>query len=476
MTFEKPRVHLVPKAPRSLAGDVFAMAELTGFELDPWQRLVIEGCFGLDTSGKWVAKEVGINVPRQNGKGGILELVELTAVFTWAEKLVIHSAHEFITSQKHFDRVWALVENTPELLGRVRNRRPMRSHGHEGFKLVDGCQIEFRTRTKGGGRGFSCDRLVLDEAMFLAEASMGALLPTLRARPNPQIWYVGSAVDQDVHDEGLVFTRVRNRAKEGAEGLAYFEWSLPYDHPNDVDEDEMRSEAAMRASNPAYGIRIFKEHFEMEIAALDKRTAAVELFGVGDYPDPTGEESRPISLEAWMACLDETSEIVGPVAFGFDVSPERRTSIAAAGLNQDGRWHVEVVEKLPGTGWLAARLYDLVEKHSPEAVVADKMGPGTSLLQQIEETDVQITLVDGFQHAQACAQLVDAVAEDNLRHRGTADLVTAIRVASTRSLADRWLWSRNRSSVDISPLVAATLALHAAQGMPQEAGSGAFVY
>jgi hypothetical protein len=460
----------MPRFSDSRAEDVFEMADLTGFELDPWQRLVVEGACGVRADGKWASKEVGVNVPRQNGKGGILELIEVTALFTWHEQLVIHSAHEFITSQKHFDRVWSLVESTPELLQRVVRQRPLRSHGHEGFKLVDGCQIEFRTRTKGGGRGFSCDRLILDEAMFLPESAMGALLPTMRARPNPQIWYTGSAVDQEVHTDGLVFTRVRNRALERAPDLSYFEWSLPYDHPNDIPDDEYSSEEAMRRSNPAFGIRIFREHFEMELAALDRRTAAVELYGVGDYPDPTGEEDRPISVEQWLACQDEDSHIVGPVCFGFDVSPERRTSIAAAGRNQDGRWHVEVIEKLPGTGWLPTRLYDLVVAHEPQAIVADKIGPGASTISKLEDLGVPVTLMDGAQHAQSCARLVDAVAEDNLRHLGSLDLLNAIRAASTRQLADRWLWSRRNSTVDISPLVAATLALSAAMGQPEDTG------
>jgi len=451
------------------------MAKLVGFELDPWQRLVIEGSCGVREDGKWAAKEVGVNVPRQNGKGGILEVIELTAIFTWHERLIIHSAHEFITSQKHFDRVWSLVENTPALLQKVKGQKPMRSHGHEGFKLLDGCQLEFRTRTKGGGRGFSCDRLILDEAMFLPEAAMGALLPTLRARPNPQIWYTGSAVDQEVHPEGMVFTRVRNRAKEAAEDLAYFEWSLPYDHPNDIPDEEFTAEESMRTSNPAYGIRIFREHFEMELGALDRRTAAVELYGVGDYPDPSGEEDRPISVESWLACEDATSSIVGPVCLGFDVSPERRTSVAAVGRNQEGKWHVEIIEKLPGTGWLPAKLYDLNAAHNPEAIVVDKLGPGASLVQKLDDMGMDVTLVDGSNIAQACARLVDAVAEDNLRHLGTVDLLNAIRAASTRSLADRWLWSRSKSTVDISPLIAVTLALSAAMGMPED-DSGVMIW
>ena len=178
-TCAPPRIHLSPIARKSRADDVLEMAELVGFELDPWQKMVIEGSCGVRHDGKWAAKRVGINVPRQNGKGGILELIELTALFTWGADLVIHSAHEFITSQKHSARMWSLVERTPSLLNQVYKKRLVGTHGQEAVKLNDGRMIEFRSRTKAGGRGFSCDYLFLDEAMILPEDTLAALLPTL---------------------------------------------------------------------------------------------------------------------------------------------------------------------------------------------------------------------------------------------------------------------------------------------------------
>ena len=460
------------------------MAELVGFELDPWQRLVIENAFGVH-NGKWASKEVAINVPRQNGKGGVLEVVELTAVFVWLPELrekvpgpplIIHSAHEFITSQKHFDRVWSLVENTPELLKRILRQRPIRSHGHEGFKTTDGCQIEFRSRTKSAGRGFSSDMLVFDEAMFLPESAMGALWPTLRARPNPQVWYAGSAVDQEIHHEGLVFTRVRERARQGEKELTYFEWSLDYDHPTDVPEEDFHDEASYWKSNPAYGIRIFRDHFESEVRALDRRTVAVELFGVGDYPDPSGSEDHPISPEQWAACEQPDSVLVDPVCFAIDTSPERRTSIAAAGKTADGFWGVEVLEKLPGTHWVAAKLVDLEARHAPLRIMCDGVGPAASLIPAIEEAGVKIERVESADHAAACGRLADVVQEGQLRHRGSLDLWNAIRGAKTRPLGDRWAWSRKSSHVDISPLVAATLALYAAMGESYDSDEGIGIY
>jgi hypothetical protein len=53
----------------------------------------------------------------------------------------------------------------------------------------------------------------------------------------------------------------------------------------------------------------------------------------------------------------------------------------------------------------------------------------------------------------------DAVDQRTLRHLGTLEMTTALRGAVKRPLGDAWAWSRKSSSVDICPLVAATLAV-----------------
>ena len=106
-------------------------------------------------------------------------------------------------------------------------------------------------------------------------------------------------------------------------------------------------------------------------------------------PTPSGCDERPISIEQWDECFQEDSVLVDPICIGFDVSPERRTSIAAAGKNQDGLWHVEIFEKRPGTQWVAGRLEELIYDHSPEKIVCDAMGPGKSLVQLLELAEIR---------------------------------------------------------------------------------------
>ena len=74
---------------------------------------------GETAAGRWAAFEVGLIVPRQNGKGSILEALELAALFLAdpdaPPPLILHSAHEFKTSAEHFRRVRDLIEATPLL-------------------------------------------------------------------------------------------------------------------------------------------------------------------------------------------------------------------------------------------------------------------------------------------------------------------------------------------------------------------------
>lgn len=457
------RIRWVPESHDSRFADVRDVVDLFPYKFDDWQMEVLEGLSGVEKDGKWSAFEGGMCIPRQNGKDAILEALELTGLFAWDERLIIHSAHEFATSQEHFRRLLYVIEEVPDFDKQV--KRVTRSHGEEGIELRNSCRIRFRTRTKGGGRGFSCDRLVGNEAMVLPEAMHGALLPTMRARPNPQIIYAGSAVDQETQADGVVFARLRERGIKQERGVAYFEWSLPYETPDEVPGEVMDDHESWAQSNPALGVRIFAEHMELERESLSDRMFCVELLGVGDWPRTDGRSDMAVTPEQWADCEDKMSRFLPPAVIAFDVSPERRATIAAAGIREDGRYHVEVIEKQGGTAWLPARLAQIVEDHEPIIVRADKLGPSASLLAKIEDLDVKVELIDGPQHARACGMFVDAVREDRLRHLGSMDLANAIRGAATRPLGDSWAWSRKASSVDISPLVAVTLAL---QGMMNE--------
>ena len=72
--------------------------------------------------------------------------------------------------------------------------------------------------------------------------------------------------------------------------------------------------------------------------------------------------------------------------------------------------------------------------------------------------------MSGREMAQACGQFYDAVMAGEVAHHvGHGDHVRlneAVDAARKRSVGDAWAWHRRDASVDISPLVAATLAFY----------------
>jgi hypothetical protein len=456
---QRPRILHVPTFRSSTGQEAVELAAMAGLEVDPWQEFVIHNALGEAENGKWAAFEVGVEVARQNGKGGILEVRELAGLFILGERLLIHTAHEFKTSEEALERMVDLISGSPDLSRRVRTVK--RSHGQEGIYLKSGQRLRYATRTKGGGRGFSADFVALDEAMKIPEAMHGALMPTLSARENPQLWYTGSAVDQESMDDGVVFARVRERAIKGEDpALAYFGWSPNVERPDDLDDEQAADPETWALANPGLGIRISAEHIAREHRSMDPRTFAVERLGVGDWPSADGKGARLISGEQWNGLADVQSTADGRVCFAFDVAPDRASAaIGVAGRRSDGKSHIEVIDHRRGTAWIADRLVELRDNHANVGVVCDGVGPAGSMLPALAAVGIRPELTTAKDHAQACGRFFDAVNDDTLRHLGTRELRSAIAGAATRPLGDAWAWSRKSSAVDISPLVATTLAL-----------------
>jgi phage terminase large subunit-like protein len=147
-------------------------------------------------------------------------------------------------------------------------------------------------RSSGSGRGFSSDLVILDEAYQLGDREMAALLPTLSARPDPQVWYTSTAGGQ----ESVQLGRVRARGIAGGDpSLAFMEWSA------DEDDCDPASRKDWARANPGLGIRITPDYIEREMAALGPEAFARERLSIGDYPSDGGGWET-ISADAWSAC------------------------------------------------------------------------------------------------------------------------------------------------------------------------------
>lgn len=461
---QTPRLELVPTYFTSAGDDAVDLAAVAGLNLDPWQQHVLRGSLGETKDGRWKAFECGLVVPRQNGKGSVLEARELAGLFLFGERTIIHSAHLFSTAMEHRQRMESLICNS-ELVEYVKGyngsadpkRLPgIRTGGTDiSITLQSGNRLKFLARSGGGGRGFSGDVVVLDEAYDLPEAVLAALMPTMASRSlhgSPQIWYTSSAG----MPESDVLRRLRERAlsrSEDDERLYYAEWSV--DDEADPDSPESWAEA-----NPSMGIRL-----SPQFVADERRTMGDEEFKrerLGIWVKIGGSSAIPPKM--WADCLDEESEPVAEVAFGVDVSPLRDVAtISAASVLEDGRVHVEIIDRRAGTAWVADRVEELQKRWNPAAIVFDAASQAAPVLAEKPRLRRHLTGLDARSYAQSCGGFFDAITQANIAHTGQEELDEAVESCRrSKGGQDLWRWSKHDSTKDISPLVAATLAHYGA--------------
>lgn len=465
---QTPRVSLEPRAKRSDADDAAFLSAGYGLTLDDWQALVLRSWLGVRPDGQWAARRCGLAVPRQNGKNAILEVRELFGMIVLGEKF-LHTAHEVKTARKAFKRISSFFDEEMgapvELAAMVEEIR--KTNGQEAIVLSNGGSVEFVARSKGSARGFTVDVLVMDEAQELGDDAIEALLPTISASPlrNPQQIFTGTPPGPKANGE--IFTRVRNDGHEGKDkALAWHEWSCEAD----ADLDDLTN---LAAANPALGIRLHRDVTDAERGTLSDAGYGRERLGMWDEAG----SSRVIGADTWATCADEASRAVDRLAIAVDVAPDRSTaSVALAGQREDGTWHVELDEQRHGVSWLVPYVVARCERNDIRAVVIDAASPAASIIDALAVQKIKVTTTGPRDMQQACGSFFDGAVEGWLHHIDQPQLNAALGAARKRPLGDAWAWNRKNAALDITALVAGTLALWGAQSSsvkkPSRSGKG----
>lgn len=450
---QTPRVQCQPAAVSyAEAEDAAFLSSQYGLIPDPWQVDVLRGWMGVLEDGRWAASRCGLSVPRQNGKNSLLEMRELYGMLVLGER-ILHTAHEVKTAAKAFQRLLYFFDN-PRLYPKLHARavKIRKANGQESIVLDNGGSFELGARSKGAGRGFSVDVLVMDEAQELDEAALAALLPTISASKNPQTILTGTPPSSSM--AGEIFTKTRKIGLAGGDGrLCWKEWSCAAD----ADLDDPANAAV---SNPALGIRLTMDTVLDERAAFsDDATFGRERYGIWDG----AASHRVISADSWAVCAaPNLVDAGGEVALALDVSPDRSTAtIASASWTDTGLPYVDVVETRRGDpDWGVQRFVDMCERHDVRAVVVDGMSAAGSLVDPLRQRDVTVTVTTARQMAAAFGGFYDAVMDGGVRHLDQPLLNVALGSARKRRIGDSGFgWSRKDSESDITPVTAATLAL-----------------
>lgn len=461
---QTPRIQLAPPCAHNGSGDdAVEFARRIGVPLDPWQQLALRSGMGRNADGSWSAFEVCVICQRQNGKGSITDVLELYALFVLSLPVVIHSAHRLETSRKAFRVIKSIIERNPDLARRCKPINPSDEH----IETIGGCRLEFRTRTKSGGRGLTGDLLVLDEALELTEEQIAAIVPTLAAIPGAQLWYT-STVPQFAEQH---LCKVRVNALAGEPRLAYIEWGTDRG-ANAAETLRILGDPVKQAeANPAYGVRITAERLADLRRILGDAMFATECMGI--WPEMAA--GAVLDPARWRDMLDPESRRVGPVALMLDVTPMRdHGTIGLVGERADGLEHLQLLDYRPGTAWMVARAAEWKQVLGDDLVcfVVDAKNGAAALLDDLREVGItvpedpehprrgDVLVLDIQQTSDATGQFIDAFRADPLRfrHLGQEPADRAVENVKVRQIGDagQIAWGRKASEVDIGPVVTFT--------------------
>lgn len=470
----------IPPRVGSYGDEAVDLARLAGRELDEEQALGVDALLSYGKGGKWAALESAVVEARQNGKtGGVLLPVTLFDLFLLEPDRIVWSAHLFRTSRDTFNDFDRCIQTAPELSKRV--KKISYSHGEEFIELHNGAKLEFLARSKGGGRGLGGKRVVMDEALILSAESMGALMPTLSARPDPQINY-GSSAGSETSDH--LYSLMRRGRAGGDPSLVWVEWCAPGSWENPPCELGKKcghmpgtqgcvldNEEYWQKANHTLGKRITFDYVRAERRSLPPSEFGRERLGWHHQVIAGG---RPIDEKAWTDLVDIRSVMVDPVALAIEVNNDRSgAAIGVAGRRADGLQHLEVIKSASGVSWVLDDIVKLAKKWKPCAIVVDDRSEAASLIPDLKERGFEVTkepkrgtkdiVVTTWANdmARACGQLYDGVTDTGtVRHLNQPELNESVRGAVWRPLGDARAWSRKEATTNPAPLISVTLALH----------------
>lgn len=463
-----------PEYGTTLGPEVADLCAAYGFAPDPEQRLILDAMFATMPSGRSI-RDIGICAPRQNLKTGVLKMAALGWLFLLELPLVVWSAHEFDTTAEAFRDLCQLIEDNPdldrEILRTSRGKTGIkRGNGDELIELRGNRRIKFKARTKDGGRGLTGNRVILDEAMKLQGGTIAALVPTLRAVPDPQLVYAGSGGLL----ESVFWRSVRDRGRPGGDpALAWFEWGdlRPWECGTDECTHMLHEpacalddESRLWACNSA----LHRGRMTMDSLRADRKTFsafpvqyATETLGWWEDP-PNVDGAADNGMPKWDAALTDRGA-QPPFTLGLEVSADSRS--AAVAIFGGGVAEVVDYRKGAGLGWVPGRVKELRAKYAA-AVAVRSSSPTEQLRAQLGD---DVTWLTAAEVVGACLGFATGINEGTVAHRDQASLSIAVGAADRKFAGEVWRWSLSGSwatrGVDISPLLACAWAVHIADNV-----------
>ena len=325
---QEPTIHFSLPYSQTEGQDAIDLYELTGRNALEWQQILVKDILAKNDKGLWTHTRFGYSVPRQNGKGEILAIIELYALAVGLR--VLHTAHLTSTSHKAWERLCSFLDdlNVPY--------KSIKAKGQELIELTEGGRIEYRTRTAKGGLGESYDLLIVDEAQEYTDDQESALKYVISASPNPMTVMCGTP--PTAVSSGTVFKNYREDVLSGhSQDAGWAEWSVPdYSDPEDTE--------LWYDTNPSLGIRLTERTLSAEVGKDEAKKIDFNIQRLGLWI--RYNQQSAIQKTDWDKLLVSSLPCLhGMMNVGIKFGRENeRVSMAIAVKTVDGQIFIEVID------------------------------------------------------------------------------------------------------------------------------------
>lgn len=332
--------------------------------------------------------------------------------------------------------------------------------GSQGLTFDNGSQFKvLQTPTAKALRSGAADVVWFDESQefdveLSAELKAGAL-PLMDTRDGAQLILSGTAGEE----RAGWFWDTLELGRAGESGIAILEYAAP----DGTTQEDLDDEALWCRVHPGIGTLTTLDKMRSRRRAFADPEWSREYMGLW----PVSADSAVIPAHVWAAAEVARLPIPQAVAFGYDLAPNgSAAAIVAAWRDSDGVAYVELIAHESGTTWVRDRIAGLATKYKA-TVGFDGIGANKVVQEELHRARSsarsRLRPLERGAVTPSCMTFLRDLEDGKLRHFGQEGLTAATAYAAKRTWQDGklWAWGQVASGGDITPLVAATMALRA---------------
>lgn len=421
-------------------------------------------CEAVKADGTPLYKEVVILVPRRAAKTTSIWDIILGRCATRKAYKVVVTAQDGIRARNRFREAQRALQandfigefDPSKRLGKLRW-----ANGDESIEFDNGSRIWVVPPEAGAFRGEAADLLVFDEAGELSETRSDDLisgaLPLMDTRPYGQVIFAGTP---GLARTGLLWEKFRAalepKSKLGI--VAYYAKDNETTFEYDADGNYKLNTKLLKRVHPGIGTLTKLDVIESRSQSMSPAQFEREYFC--RFPFDNATSAIPQSLWEKACAGANLPERPAKIGLAYDVAPDgSAAALVAAWRDETGRAHVEVLAADWGSQWLASQARTAARKYRVP-IAYDNIGANMDTADQLQRFRVRLQPMYIRQMEGAAARFMENLNSGNLSHYDQPDLTSAALGAAWRSVNDSGrLFARKASTADVTPLVAASVAL-----------------